>query len=94
MNAEVFAKGGKKCRLWTRLLGQNLENLGDSGSAKDEHLVGEGKTDTSCMCSGYLFRHKRKASLCREENKGVWRLGKAKFKLVNFVRVFCICLYY
>ena len=26
-NAEVFAKGIEKCRLLTRLLGQNLENL-------------------------------------------------------------------
>ena len=27
MNAEVFAKGFEKCRLLTRLLGQNVENL-------------------------------------------------------------------
>ena len=31
MNAEVFAKGLKKCRLLTRLLGQNVENLDDYG---------------------------------------------------------------
>ena len=29
MNAEVFAKGLEKCRLLTRLLGQNVENLQD-----------------------------------------------------------------
>ena len=32
MNAEVFAKGFEKCRLLTRFLGQNLENLDDYGS--------------------------------------------------------------
>ena len=37
------------------------------------------------------FPTKNKASLCREESKGVWRLGDATF--VNFVRVHCICLY-
>ena len=26
LNAEVFAKGFEKCRLLTRLLGQNVEN--------------------------------------------------------------------
>ena len=29
MNAEVFAKGLEKCRLLTRFLGQNVENLQD-----------------------------------------------------------------
>ena len=31
INAEVFAKGLEKCRLLTRLLGQNVEILDDSG---------------------------------------------------------------
>ena len=34
MNAEVFAKGLEKCRLLTRLLGQNVENLDDYGCPK------------------------------------------------------------
>ena len=34
MNAEVFAKGLKKCRLLTNLLGQNVENLDDYGCQK------------------------------------------------------------
>ena len=36
----------------------------------------------------------KKASLSREESKNKWRLGYATFKFVNFVRVFCNCVYY
>ena len=39
MNAEVFAKGLEKCRLLTRLLGQNVENLDDYGCPKIQYLV-------------------------------------------------------
>ena len=28
------------------------------------------------------------------EKQSVWRLGYATFKFVNFVRVYCTCLYY
>ena len=87
MNAEVFAKGLEKCRLLTTFLGQNVENLDDYGCPKIQDLV---KTDSLWNCSSYPFRHK--ASLCREESKGVWRMGCATF--VNFVRVYCICVYY
>ena len=45
-NAEVFAKGLEKCRLLTRLPGQNEENLDDYGCPKIQDLVGEGKTDS------------------------------------------------
>ena len=41
MNAEVFAKGFEKCRLLTRLLGQNVENLDEYGCPKIQDLVGE-----------------------------------------------------
>ena len=44
MNAEVFAKGFEKCRLLTRLFGQNVENLDDYGCAKIQYLVGERKS--------------------------------------------------
>ena len=44
MNEEVFAKGLEKCRLLTRLLRQNVENLDDYGCPKIQHLIGEGKT--------------------------------------------------
>ena len=71
MNAEVFAKGFEKRRLLTRLLGQNLEILDDYGCPKIQDLVGEGKTDSSWICSSDRFRHKtrlhcaeRKAKVC------------------------------
>ena len=44
MDADVFAKGFEKCRLLTRLLGQNVENLDDSACPKIQDLVGGGKT--------------------------------------------------
>ena len=47
MNPEVFAKRFEKCRLLTRLLGQNVENLDDYGSPKNQNLVGERKSDSS-----------------------------------------------
>ena len=60
MNAEVFAKAFKKCRLLTRLLGQNVENLDDYGCPKIQDLVGEGKANSSWICCSYPFRHKTK----------------------------------
>ena len=58
MNAEVFAKGFEKCRLLTRLLGQNVESLDDYGCPKIQDLVGVEKGDSSWIWSSYLFRHK------------------------------------
>ena len=57
MNAELFAKGPEKCRLLTRLIGQNVENLDDYGCPKIEDFF---KTDSLWICSGYTFRHKTK----------------------------------
>ena len=56
MIAEKFAKGFDKCRLLTRLLGQNVENLNYYDCPKTQDLVGEGKTDNSWICSSYFFR--------------------------------------
>ena len=39
MNAEVFAKGPEKCRLLTRLLGQNAENWDYYGCPEIQDLV-------------------------------------------------------
>ena len=87
-NAEVFAKGLEKCRLLTRLLGQNVENLDDYGCPKVQDLVRDGKTDKSWICYSYPFRHKTR---CREESKGVWKMGYATF--VNFCTLsLCLCL--
>ena len=71
MNAEVFAKGLEKCRLLTRLLGQNVENLDDYGCTKTQDLVGEGKANSFCMCSSFPLRH-RKRLYCAERTAKVY----------------------
>ena len=55
MNAEVFAKGFEKCRLLTRLLGQNVEKLDYYGCPKIQDLAGEGKLNSSWICSSFPF---------------------------------------
>ena len=71
MNAEVFAKGLEKCRLLTRLLGQNVENLDDSGCPKIQDLF---KTDSLWICSNYPFRHKTRLHCAERKTKvyGEW----------------------
>ena len=73
MNAEVFAKGFEKCRLLTRLLGQNVENLDDYGCSKIQDLV---KTDSSWICSSYPFRHKTRLHCAERKAKvsGDWAM--------------------
>ena len=73
MNAEVFAKGLEKCRLLTRLHGQNVENLDDYGCPKIQDLV---KTDSLWICSSYPFRHKTKLHCAEREAKvyGDWTM--------------------
>ena len=76
MNAEVFARGFEKCRLLTRLLGQNVEKLGHYGRPKTQDLVGEGKTDSSWICSSYIFRHKTRLHCAESKAKvyGDWAM--------------------
>ena len=73
MNAEVFAKGLEKCRLLTRLLGQNVEKLVDYGCPKIQNLV---KTDSLWICSNYLFRHKTRLHCAERKAKvyGEWAM--------------------
>ena len=73
MNAEVFAKGLEKCRLLTKLLGQNLENLDDYGCPKLQDLV---KTDSLWICSSYLVRHKTRLHCAERKAKvyGEWAM--------------------
>ena len=89
MNAEVFAKGLQKCRLLTGHLGQNVENLDDYGCPKIQDLV---KTDSSWICSSYLFRHKTRLHCAERKAKvyGEWAMQP----LSNFLRVYCVCVYY
>ena len=76
MNAEVFAKRFEKCRLLTRLLEQNVEILDDYRCPKTQDLVGEGKTDSSWICSSYLFRHKTRLHCVERKAKvyGDWAM--------------------
>ena len=71
MNAEVFDKGFEKCRRLTNLPGRNLENLDDYGCLKIQDLV---KTDSSWICSSYLFRHKTRLHCAERKTKvyGDW----------------------
>ena len=73
MNAEVFAKGLEKCRLLTRLLGQNVENLDHYGCPKNQDLI---KTDTLLICSKYPFRHKTRLHCAERKAKayGDWAM--------------------
>ena len=68
LNAEVIAKRLEKCRLLTLLLGRNVENLDDYGCPKIQDLV---KTDSSWICSSYLFRHKTRLH-CAESKTNVY----------------------
>ena len=68
MNAEVFAKGLKKCRLLTNVLGRNVENLDDYGCPNIQDLV---KTDSSWICSSYPFRQRTRLH-CAENKAKVY----------------------
>ena len=76
MIAEVFANGFEKCRLLTRLLGHNVENLDDYGCPKIQDLLGEGKLDSSWICSSYPFRHKTRLHCAERKAKvyGDWAM--------------------
>ena len=76
MNAEVLAKGFETCRLLTRLLGQNVENLDDYGCPKIQDPVAERKTDSSWSCSSYPFQQKTRLHCAERKTKvfGEWAL--------------------
>ena len=88
MNAEVFAKGLEKCRLLSRLLGQNVENLDDYGCPKIQDLVGEGKKQTVC----------RSALVTISDTKqGITVLRGKQRSMENGlcnIYIFCTCLLY
>ena len=84
MNAEVFAKGHKKCRLLTSLLGQNVESLDDYGCPKIQDLV---KTNTLWPCSSYLSDTKQGLAISRGKQRCM------ENGLCNICK-FCMCLLY
>ena len=63
----------KKCRLLTRLLGQNVENLYDNGCPNIQDLV---KRDSSWISSSYPFQHKTRLHCAERKIKvyGEWAL--------------------
>ena len=73
LNAEVLAEGFEKCRLLTRLLGQNAENLDDYRCPTIQDLV---KTDCLLPCSSYPFRHKARLHCAERKAKvyGDWAM--------------------
>ena len=76
MNAEVFARDFEKCRLLTRLRGQNVKNLDDYGCIKIQDLVGEEKPNSSWIFSSYRFRHKTRLHCAERKAKvyGDWAI--------------------
>ena len=73
MNAAVFAKGFEKCRLLTS---QEVEELDDYCCTKNQDVVGEGKRDSSWICSSYPFRHKTRLRCAERKAKlyGDWAM--------------------
>ena len=66
MNAEAFAEGLEKCRLLTRLLGQNVQILDDYGCPKIQDLV---KVVKLWICSSYPFRQKTRLTVPRGKRR-------------------------
>ena len=90
MNAELFAKGLEKCRLLTRLRGQNVENLDDYGCPKIKMLLEKkrivrGSALATLSDTKQGFTAERKGKLY-----GEWAMQH----LLTFVRFLCICVYY
>ena len=86
MIAEVFAKGFEKCRL----LGQNVEKLDDHGCPKIPDLGGEGKTNSSWICSSYPFRHKTRLQSAERKAKvyGAWAMEHSNLQILYVCIVF------
>ena len=89
MNVQVFAKGFEKCRMLTRLLAQNVENLDDYECPKIQDLVGEGKTDSSWICCSYPFQHKTKLH-CSERKAKVYGEGALQHLDLKILYVFIV----
>ena len=73
MKSEVSATGLEKCRLFTKFLGENEENLDDYGRPKNQDLV---KTERLGICSSNPFRHKTELHCTERKAKmyGEWAM--------------------
>ena len=92
MNAEVFAKELETCRLLTRFLGQNVEDLDDYGCPKIQNVDGGGKTNSLWIFSSNPFRHRtrlhsaeRKAKVWEE-----WAMQPLKLQILYVCFVFVL----
>ena len=76
-NTEVFAKGLEECRLLTRLLGQNVENLDDYGCPKVQDFV---KLDSLWICLFIFSDTKQGFTVPRGKQRctenGLWNICK------------------
>ena len=89
MNAEVFAKGFEKCRLLTRLLGENVKNLDDYGCPKIQDLV---KTDSLWICSNYPSDTKQGFTVPREKQRCMENGLCNRCNFCTFLLYFCLLL--
>ena len=82
LNAELFVKGFEKCKLVSRLLGQNVENLDDYSCPKIQDLIGaeEGR-NVLWICFSYPFRPKSRLH-CAERKANVY--GEWAIQQLNF----------
>ena len=62
----MFVERLEMCRILTRLIGRDAENLDDYGCPKIQHLV---KTSSSWICSSYPFQHKTKLHCAKRKAK-------------------------
>ena len=85
---KCLLKDSKKCRLLTNLFGQNVENLDDYGCPKFKIL----SKRTVCGSALVTLSDTKQSFTVPRGKQSVWRVGYATF--VNFVRVYCICVYY
>ena len=93
MNAELFAKRLEMCRLLNRFLEKFVEFWTTMAAQKFMILL-EKEKRTVRESAPVTLSDTKKASMFREKNKSLCWMGKAPYKFVNFVRVFCICVYY
>ena len=84
-----FVRGLEKGRLLTAFLGQNVENLDGYGCPKIQNLVGEGKTNSLWICSGYPFRHQTRLHWAEIKQRGMENglCNIFKFRIVSCIVV-------
>ena len=80
MNAEEFAERLKKCKLLTKLLGRNVQNLDDFGCTKFQEILENEKRTVGGSAIVTLSDTKQGFTVPRGK-QSVWRMGYATFNL-------------